>query len=145
MWTTKITRKTSATKEKIWKLWADVPNWSTWDKDVEKAELFGDFAVGTKGILRPVGGPKVKFEIIECEKFKSFTSRSSLPLCTVDFIHSMNEIRDGLEITYEVQMTGILTFLFSRVIGKKMAIELPTAVDKLIELTEINTNGRRTG
>ena len=57
----------------------------------------------------------------------------------------MNEIRDGLEITYEVQMTGILTFLFSRVIGKKMAIELPTAVDKLIELAEVNTNGRRTG
>ena len=142
MWTTEITRKTSATKERIWKLWADIPNWSTWDKGVERAELFGDFAVGTKGILRPVGGPKVKFEIIECEKLKSFTSRSFLPLCTVEFIHNIHETNDGLEITYRVQMTGILASLFSKVIGKKMATELPTAVDKLIELAEIDTNGR---
>ena len=63
MWTTEVSRKTTATKEQIWKLWADVPNWNVWDKEVETSELFGQFQNGTKGILKPTGGPKAKFEI----------------------------------------------------------------------------------
>ena len=65
MWTTEVSRKTTATKEQIWKLWADVPNWNVWDKEVETSELFGQFQNGTKGILKPTGGPKAKFEITE--------------------------------------------------------------------------------
>ena len=52
MWTTEVSRKTTATKEQIWKLWADVPNWNIWDKEVEKSELFGPFKKESKGILK---------------------------------------------------------------------------------------------
>ena len=76
MWTTEVSRKTTATKEQIWKLWADVPNWNVWDAEVETSELFGQFQTGTKGVLKPVGGPKTKFEMTECSNFKSFTDRS---------------------------------------------------------------------
>ncbi len=74
MWTTEVSRKTTATKEQIWKLWADVPNWNVWDKEVEISELFGQFQKGTKSILKPSGGPKVKFEIAELTDLKFFTS-----------------------------------------------------------------------
>ena len=53
MWTTVVRHKTRATKNQIWKLWADVPNWPLWDKDVESAELFGEFKAGTTGIMKP--------------------------------------------------------------------------------------------
>jgi hypothetical protein len=65
MWTTEVRRKTTATKERIWKLWSDVPHWNTWDKEVETSELFGEFKAGTKGVLKPAGGPKTKFEMTE--------------------------------------------------------------------------------
>jgi len=136
MWTTEVSRKTTATKEQIWKLWADVPNGKIWDEEVETSELFGQFQTGTKGILKPAGGPKTKFEMTECSKFKSFTDRSFLPLCKMDFIHTMNETNDGLEITHKIVMTGFMTFLFSKVIGSKIKVELPVAVEKLIELAE---------
>ena len=136
MWTTEVSRKTTATKEEIWKLWADVPNWNTWDKDIENSELFGEFKTGTKGILKPAGGPKTKFEMKECENLKSFIDRSFLPFCKTDFIHTMRETKDGLEITHKIVMTGLLTFLFARVIGSKIEIDLPTTVDKLVKLAE---------
>lgn len=136
MWTTEISRKTVATKEQIWKLWADVPNWKLWDAEVENSELFGQFQTGTKGVLKPTGGPKTKFEMTECTKFKSFTDRSFLPLCKMDFIHSMTETKEGLVITHKIVMTGFMTFLFSRVIGSKIKVGLPLAVEKLIELAE---------
>ncbi len=136
MWTTEVSRKTIAKKEQIWKLWADVPNWNIWDSEVESSELFGHFQTGTTGILKPKGSPKTKFEMIECTKFKSFTDRSYLPLCKMDFIHSITETHDGLVLTHKVLMTGFMTFLFSKVIGSKIKIGLPIAVNKLIEIAE---------
>jgi hypothetical protein len=136
MWTTEVIRKTNATKEQIWKLWTDVANWNSWDKEVESSELYGEFKKGTKGVLKPADGPKTKFEMIECTNFKSFTDRSFLPLCKMDFIHTINETKDGLEITHKVVMTGLLTFLFSKVIGSKIKLGLPLAVEKLIEVAE---------
>ncbi len=138
MWTTEVSRKTTATKEQIWKLWADVPNWNVWDAEVETSEIFGQFQKGTKGVLKPTGGPKTKFEMIECTIFKSFTDRSFLPLCKMDFIHTITEAKGGLEITHKVVMTGFMTFLFSKLIGNKVKVGLPIAVDKLIELAEKN-------
>ncbi len=137
MWTSEVTRKTTATKEQIWKLWADVPNWNVWDKEVEQSELFGQFKVGTKGVLKPVGGPKTKFVMTECTNFRSFTDRSFLPFCKMDFIHTITETKNGLEITHKVVMVGVMTFLFSKVIGNKIKTGLPRAVDTLIELAEI--------
>lgn len=138
MWTIEVSRKTTAKKEIIWKLWTDVPNWNIWDAEVETAELFGQFQTGTKGILKPKGGPKAKFEMIECTNLKSFTDRSFLPLCKMDFIHSMTETNNGLEITHKIEMTGFMTFLFSKVIGNKIKVGLPIAVDNLINLAEKN-------
>lgn len=136
MWTTEASRKTTATKEQIWLLWTDVPNWNVWDKEVENSEIFGEFKTGTMGILKPAGGPKTKFEVTECTSFKSFTDRSFMPLCKLDFSHTLTETKDGLEITHKVVMTGLMTFLFSKVIGNKIKIGLPNAVEKLIELAE---------
>jgi hypothetical protein len=136
MWTTEVSRKTTATKEQIWKLWADVPNWNIWDSEVESSELFGQFKTETNGILKPKSGPKAKFIISELSELKSFTSRSFLPLCKMDFIHTMTETKDGLEITHKIIMKGFMTFLFSKVIGSKIKVGLPLAVEKLIELAE---------
>jgi hypothetical protein len=54
----------------------------------------------------------------------------------MDFIHSMTETKDSLEITHKVVMTGFMTFLFSKVIGDKIKVGLPIAIEKLIELAE---------
>ncbi|MDR3260622.1 MAG: hypothetical protein LBT78_02165 [Tannerella sp.] len=137
MWTTETVWKASVEREQIWKLWSDVRNWNVWDKDVEFSELFGNFESGTKGIMKPVGGPKIRFVMIECKNLQSFTDRSLLPLCKMDFIHKMTETKNGLEITHKVVMTGFLSFLFSKIMGKNMAKGLPLAVKKLVELAEI--------
>ncbi len=136
MWSTEEKRYTTATKEQIWKLWADVQHWNDWDRDVELSELSGEFKTGTKGILKPTNGPKAGFEIIELTFLKSFTNRSLLPLCKMDFSHSMMETKNGIEIVHKVEMTGIMTFLFSRVIGSKIKVGLPVALDNFIRLAE---------
>jgi hypothetical protein len=113
-----------------------VPNWNIWDSEVETAVLFGQFQKGTKGILKPKGAPRTKFIIIDSRSLKSFTNRSFLPFCKIDFIHLITEKKGGLDITHKVIMTGFMTFLFSKVIGNKIKGGLPIAVERLIELAE---------
>ena len=138
MWTIEVRQKTTATKEQIWELWADVSNWNHWDKEVESSEIFSEFRKGTKGVLKPVDGPKARFEITECSHFTSFTSRSFLPLCKMDFIHTITDTRGEIEVTHKIVMSGLMTFLFSKVIGSKITAGLPVAVKKLVQLAEKN-------
>ncbi len=54
----------------------------------------------------------------------------------MDFIHVIRQSGDTLEVTHRVEMHGLLTFFFSRVIGRKLSSDLPGAVDALISLAE---------
>jgi hypothetical protein len=137
MWTKKVTIKTKASQEQIWNLWADVENWNKWDKEVEYSELNGKFEVGTFGMIKPTKGPKSKFELISVEKLKGFTSRSFLPLTKMDFIHIMEEKNGELYITHGVEIKGLLTFLFSKVIGEKLVNELPKSMENLSKMAKM--------
>jgi hypothetical protein len=44
-----LKRETTATREQIWELWADVPNRTMWDRDLEYAKLDGPFRTGSTG------------------------------------------------------------------------------------------------
>jgi len=136
MWAMEVNRRTSATKEQIWNHWSDVDNWNTWDSTVEYSELYGDFREGTKGMNKPIGAPKYEFIITNCKTFESFTNRSYLPLCKVDFTVTLVETHNGLLITQRVEMTGFLSFFFSKVIGNKIGKGVYKGLEDLIESAE---------
>jgi hypothetical protein len=136
MWTIEVSRQTTATKEQAWNLWADVANWNNWDSSVKCSELYGDFSVGTKGMVKLAIGPKSKFVITDCKPFDTFTNRSFLPLCKVDFTLTLTETQNGLLVTYRQEMRGFLTFFFSNVLGKQMAKGLSTGIEDLIKNAE---------
>lgn len=138
MWTTEVTLSTTASKEQIWKLWSEVKSWQQWDKEIEYADLFGDFKAGTKGVLKPLGEPKTDFIVLHTEFLTSFSDRTYLPLCKMDFIHQIKEEAGELKVTHRVEMTGLLSFLFAKIIGKNIAKGLPSAVANLVALAEKN-------
>jgi hypothetical protein len=49
--TEKILIKSSP--EKIFPLYEDVNNWSSWDPEIKESSLDGEFKVGTTGFLKP--------------------------------------------------------------------------------------------
>lgn len=136
MWKTEVIKSSVASKEQIWAVWTDVENWSVWDSGVESSSIFGAFKAGTLGELKAKNGPKSKFKIIECTENKSFTNRSKLPLCTLDFIHEITEDANSIIISHRIEIKGLLSPLFSLVIGKQQAKDLPYAVESLIKLAE---------
>jgi hypothetical protein len=56
MWTTEDSVETSAGPEQIWRLWADVARWPEWNGDIERIELNGEFAAGSRILMTPIRG-----------------------------------------------------------------------------------------
>lgn len=133
---TEVTKQSKSSKEAIWKLWSDVDNWNKWDGDVLSSAIQGQFVTGSKGILKPKGGPKTKFKITKAIENRCFTNRSILPLCVIDFIHEMHDVDGGIEVSHRIEMNGFLSNFFSKIMGKNIAKGLSSAVDNLINMAE---------
>lgn len=136
MWEFESKINTKATEERIWKLWSEVTKWKDWDVDIIQSEILGEFALGTKGNLKPKLGPKAHFTIIEITPKKSFTTRTSLPFCKIDFIHFLQLEGKGLKITHRIEMIGALSRIFGILIGSQAKKNLPVALNNLIRIAE---------
>ncbi len=131
--------KAKARKEDIWPFYANLAVWPDWDEDIVYARIHepNNFACGAKGVIKPAGGPKVKFELSEVSNDESFTVTSYLPLTKMIFAHYLNDNPDGtITITHEVEMIGITSPIFAFIIGRKIKANLPDAMNKLVKLAE---------
>jgi hypothetical protein len=113
------------TKEQIWKLFADVNNWHSWDQGIEFAKLEGKFEKGNHFILRPKGGPNVKVQLLETIENKMFLDVTTFPLAKMFDEHKFEETSEGLKITNTITVKGILGFLWVRLVAQKIADALP--------------------
>ncbi len=135
-WSTQATAHTKARPEDVWNLWADVAGWSRWDDEVISSQLDGAFTVGTRGWLKPKDGPRTTFVLSHVEPNVAFTNRSSLPLATLEFVHTLRVEGGETVIEHRVEMNGPLTFLFRRLIGATIARGLPKVVERLARVAE---------
>ncbi|WP_165360723.1 SRPBCC family protein [Candidatus Chloroploca sp. Khr17] len=136
MWSTQHTIITDVSKEQIWQLWSDVEHWNKWDHDVKWCKLDGNFEVGTTLTLQPVEGPTSTSVITQCDYLQGFTNIAKLPLSKMNFIHNITEHESGVALTHRVEISGILGFLFAKIIGEKIANELPSAMENLVKLAK---------
>lgn len=136
MWTAEHTIVTDASKESVWKAWADVENWKKWDEGVEWCRMDGAFQTGTTYTLKPKGGPEAKAIITDCQPLRSFADITSLPLAKMEFAHELKEEQDGLHVTHRITITGLLGFLFVQVIGKDTVRDFPKTIASLIRVAK---------
>jgi hypothetical protein len=121
------------TKEQLWKLFADVNNWHTWDEGVAFAQLEGKFEQGNHFMFQPKGGPKLKIAIFETIENKKFVDCTSFPLAKMYGEHLFEDTADGLKMTTTMKVQGILGFLWRKIVAEKIVAALPADMKKQIE------------
>ena len=137
MWPVRHTEITTAAPETVWSLWEDVPRWTEWDEGLDEISLDGPFAVGTPGKIKPTGGPRFPFTLIEVDEGRAFTDETKLPLCRLRFAHTLEATADGrTAITITVSFHGLLRPLFQRVIGKDIEADLGAQTARLARAAE---------
>lgn len=94
--------------------------------------------VGARGIMKPRGGPATRFTVTEVTPEVSFTTVSRLPLARMAFEHVVERTAEGCRFIHRVAISGPLSPLFARLIGRGVAAELPVAMRALARLGEVS-------
>lgn len=128
--TTKVRGLTAA---KVWKVWSNVNQWSTWQRDLDYAKLEGEFKTGNTFLLKPKGGPRVRIHLLEAVPNRGFIDLTRFPMARMYGSHQFEE-RDGeLELTTTISMEGPLAFLWRKIVGEGVVESLAGQTASLIQ------------
>jgi len=137
MWTTEHSIETSAAPEQIWRLWADVPGWSAWNSDIERIELVGPFAAGSRILMTPIGEEAVELRIAEAVEPELFVDEAELGEIVVRTVHRVERL-DGerARVTYRMEITGAAADTLGAQIGPEISGDFPQTLAALAERAE---------
>ena len=134
MWTRSHSIVTKeVTKEQMWKLFADVNNWHTWDEGTESAKLEGNFEKGNFFMLKPKGGPNIKVKLLEAIENQMFIFGTKFPLAKMYDKRTFEVTPEGVKFTSTITVTGILGFLPRKIVARNIVDNLPTAMQQQIK------------
>ena len=135
------TLKTSASSEQIWAIWTDVEHWSVWDTELVDSHLKSAFVLGAVGKLTPKAGRVSPFIISQIDSGNSYTLTLKLPLCKLNIYRHLYRQSDSTYFTHEVSFKGILAFLFGLLLGRRFRIILPSVMENIKRIAEIQEPG----
>ncbi|PZV18188.1 MAG: polyketide cyclase [Pseudanabaena sp.] len=125
---------TDVPSSSLWRVLADIPNWSVWDEDIEFTQIAGLPQLGSKFVLKPKGAPSVKLTIEEFVPPHRFIDVTQFPFAQMRTVHEFIDTAAGTEIQVTVQVRGILGFLWQRMIAQKQVDGLPEQILRFIQL-----------
>lgn len=128
--------KVAATPEVIFRIYADVENWHTWDPDTKVATLEGPFEVGSRGRLTPTKGNTVPMVLTHVVRDSCFTVESKIPLFRMVFEHELLSQQGVTEVIHRVTFSGALTVLLGKMLARQLNSGLPVTLGKLKSLAE---------
>jgi len=134
MWTRTYSVTTKeVTKEQMWKLFADVNNWHTWDDGIEQASITGPFEQGNHFQLQPKGGPRLKVSLLKTVENSLFLDVTHFPLAKMYDNHLFEETAEGLRITNTITVKGLLSFVWVKLVAQHIVNALPKDIEKQIQ------------
>jgi uncharacterized protein YndB with AHSA1/START domain len=137
MWATEHSIETNTAPEAIWRLWADVAGWPAWNGDIERIELVGPFAAGSRIVMTPIGEEPVELRIAEAVEPERFVDEAELGEIVVRTMHRVERL-DGerTRVTYRMEITGPAAETLGPQIGPEISGDFPQTLAALVERAE---------
>ncbi|MEU2226212.1 SRPBCC family protein [Streptomyces sp. NPDC018347] len=135
MWEYEHSIETSASPEAIWRLWADVENWGTWNAEIEKIEMNGSFEAGTRITMTPPGGDPVLLRIAEAVEGELFIDEARFDGLLLRTTHRIDRIdQNRIRVVYRMEITGPGADEAGPQIGPGITADWPETMASLAEL-----------
>ncbi len=119
--------------DELWDAHADIAHWAEWQDDIEWTEIEGEVKQGAIFYLKPKGGFKVMLKILSYNKPSQWTDVSYLPLAKMYATTRMHVSTEGIIVVLEVEIKGLLTFLWKSVIGNGLINSHAQQNEKMVE------------
>lgn len=135
MWSKTYSKTVRGIKiEEIWHVWSDINQWHVWQDDIEYAKLNGKFEAGNKFTLKPKNVSAVTIRLVKVETNKCFIDLTCFPLAKMYGEHEFISLGDDeLEIKTTIRVTGLLSFVWRKLVAEKIAADEAMQTEQLIK------------
>jgi hypothetical protein len=133
MWADEFSVETDAAPVDVWRQWADVSHWPEWNGDIERIELVGPFAAGSRILMTPVGDEEIELRIAETVEPGLFVDEAELGGIVVTTTHRAEALGGGrTRVTYRMEITGPEAETLGPQIGPQISADFPQVLDALV-------------
>jgi hypothetical protein len=137
MWVAEHSIETTAAAEAIWREWSDVEHWPEWNGDIERIELDGPFAAGSRITMTPIGDEPVELRIAESIEPELFVDEADLGEIVVRTIHRIVPLdEERARVTYRMEITGPAADTVGPEVGPEISGDFPQVLAALAERAE---------
>ncbi|HYY20700.1 MAG TPA: SRPBCC family protein [Thermoleophilaceae bacterium] len=137
MWTTEHSIETTASAEAVWRLWSDVSGWPEWIADIERIELSGPFATGSRVTMIPAGQEPVELRIAEAVEPERFVDEADLGDVVVRTLHRVDPLdSERNRVVYRMEISGPAADRVGPELGPQISGDFPETLAALVERAE---------
>ncbi len=130
-------QQTRASAESVWRVWSDPSTWQTWNPNVQRMEMNGPFANGTRGVMHTPAGQHHQIQLANIRPGRSFDLETNvIPLTHFTFHCQVVPNGSGSTISQSLNVSGPLAFIFSPLAGDRIAASFEPLLKGLSDKAE---------
>jgi hypothetical protein len=130
--------ESTASPERVWKIWSDMSTWGDWNPNVSTMEWTGGFVQGSQGIMNTKAGQHHKMTLSEVQPGQFFALETSVvPLTRFRFNCRVEQGEAGkTRISQMVEVKGPLGPVLQGMLGPQVSKEFGTLLANLARKAE---------
>jgi polyketide cyclase/dehydrase/lipid transport protein len=129
--------ETSASPDKVWKIWSDMSTWGDWNPNVSTMDWSGGFQSGTTGVMNTRAGQHHKMKLVDVQPGRSFALETSVvPGTTFRFNCRIEPAGTKTRVGQWVEVNGPLGPVMRGMLGPQVSKEFPTLLSNLARRAE---------
>lgn len=137
MWEYEHSVETTAAPTAIWRHWSDIEAWPEWNEGIEKIEVDGPFAVGTRFTMTPPGDDPIEMRLVEITPGEQFIDEMDAGDFVVRTVHRVTPTAgDRALVLYRTEITGPAADQVGPQLGPAITADFPQVVAALVARAE---------
>ncbi|BCJ35525.1 hypothetical protein Athai_30280 [Actinocatenispora thailandica] len=137
MWQHEYVGTTVAAPEQVWRVLRDLDHWADWDTSMESVRLDGEFRVGSRVVMNPVGQDPITSTIAEITDGVAYADVTEFGGVTLRFRHSLEPLESGgTRVRHRLEITGAASDTLGPQLGPQITEDFPAAMAGLLALAE---------
>jgi uncharacterized protein YndB with AHSA1/START domain len=129
--------ETTASPERVWKIWSDMSTWGDWNPNVSTMDWHGGFVSGTDGVMNTRAGQHHKMKLLDVQPARFFALETSVvPGTTFRFNCRVEPAGGKTKISQIVEVKGPLGPILQGMLGPQVSKEFGTLLANLAKRAE---------
>lgn len=129
--------ETTASPDRVWRVWSDMSTWGDWNPNVSTMEWTGGFVQGSEGVMNTRAGQHHKMTLAEVQPGRFFALETSVVPGTRFRFNCRVEAPGGkTRISQMVEVKGPLGPILQGMLGPQVSKEFGTLLANLAKKAE---------